>query len=65
MAKDSPKITAGELQKIFKSWGQKAKKKKKKVIYGQISFLAANTQYWFGALRDEKSPIQLNILLYL
>ncbi len=26
MAKDSPKTTAGELQKIVESWGQKPKK---------------------------------------
>ncbi len=30
MAKDSPRITAGELQRLVESWGQKPKKKKKK-----------------------------------
>ncbi len=29
MAKDSPRITAGELQRLVESWGQKPKKKKK------------------------------------
>ncbi len=28
MAKDSPRITAGELQRLVESWGQKPKKKK-------------------------------------
>ncbi len=27
MAKDSPRITAGELQRLVESWGQKAEKK--------------------------------------
>ncbi len=27
MAKDSPRITAGELQRLVESWGQKPKKK--------------------------------------
>ncbi len=32
MAKDSPRTTAGELQRLVESWGQKAKKKKKSNI---------------------------------
>ncbi len=28
MAKDSPRTTAGELQRLVESWGQKPKKKK-------------------------------------
>ncbi len=43
MAKDSPRITAGELQRLFESWGQKPKKKKIKhplyhhMLLGRVS----------------------------
>ncbi len=33
MAKDSPRITAGELQRLVESWGQKPKKKKSNIPY--------------------------------
>ncbi len=43
VAKDSPRITAGELQKLVESWGQKPKKKKIKrplhhhMLFGRVS----------------------------
>ncbi len=43
MAKDSPRITAGELQRLVESWGQKPKKKKIKhplyhhMLFGRVS----------------------------
>ncbi len=44
MAKDSPRITAGELQRLVESWGQKPKKKKKikhplyhHMLFGRVS----------------------------
>ncbi len=44
MAKDSPRTTAGELQRLVESWGQKAKKKKKikhplhhHMLFGRVS----------------------------
>ncbi len=33
VAKDSPRITAGELQRLVESWGQKPKKKKSNIPY--------------------------------
>ncbi len=33
MDKDSPRITAGELQRLVESWGQKPKKKKSNIPY--------------------------------
>ncbi len=33
MAKDSSRITAGELQRLVESWGQKPKKKKSNIPY--------------------------------
>ncbi len=39
MAKDSPRITAGELQRLVESWGQKPKKKKiKRPLYHHMLF---------------------------
>ncbi len=39
MAKDSPRITAGELQRLVESWGQKPKKKKiKHPLYHHMLF---------------------------
>ncbi len=42
MAKDSPTITAGELQRLVESWGQKPKKKKEHplnhhILFGRVS----------------------------
>ncbi len=42
MAKDSPTITAGELQRLVESWGQKPKKKIKHplnhhMLFGRVS----------------------------
>ncbi len=43
MAKDSPRITAGELQRLVESWGQKPKKKYIKhplnhhMLFGRVS----------------------------
>ncbi len=43
VAKDSPRITAGELQRLVESWGQKPKKKKIKhplyhhMLFGRVS----------------------------
>ncbi len=43
MAKDSPRITAGELQRLVESWGQKPKKKKiihplnHQMLFGRVS----------------------------
>ncbi len=38
MAKDSPRITAGELQRLVESWGQKPKKKIKHPLYHHMLF---------------------------
>ncbi len=38
MAKDSPRITAGELQRLVESWGQKPKKKNQTSLYHHMLF---------------------------
>ncbi len=48
MAKDSPRTTAGELQRLVESWGQKPKKKKIQT--------ALHHHMLFGRVSRKKSP---------
>ncbi len=52
MAKDSPRITAGELQRLVESWGQKPKK----YIYQTSPTSAHVVREGFSSLIQKQSP---------
>ncbi len=57
MAKDSPRITAGELQRLVESWGQKPKKKKKKSNIPYITTCCSGGfQEKFSSLIQKQTP---------
>ncbi len=60
MAKDSPRITAGELQKIVESRGQKTLKKKSNIPYITTCCLGG-FQEKFSSLIQKQSPAYSDI----
>ncbi len=55
MAKDSPRITAGELQRLVESWGQKPKKKKSNIPY-ITTCCSGGFQGKFSSLIQKQTP---------
>ncbi len=60
MAKDSPRITAGELQRLVEYWGQKPKKKKSNIPYITTCFREGFKKNCPHSSKNKLQQIQLS-----
>ncbi len=60
MAKDSPRITAGELQRLVESWGQKPKKKKSNIPYITTCCSGGFQEKFSSLIQNKLQQIQLS-----